>query len=404
MRSVICTLLLGFYFIGCVAPLEETLQQKISVVVVEGTITDLNEYQVVHLNYSKSDSVTGRFGMLPLTGASVEYLVDSSKVITLKETEAGRYLAPSDFRGEVGHTYQLRFTVKGGSHYQSTPELMPSAPPIQRVYQQFNPISLTSNQRLNGIYAAANDFYIDWQDPANQHNYYRWDWKIWEKQDWCHTCESGWYIIYDLDDKNLVEDCFSSPITNPGYFVNDYRCRTECWQILHNFDSNVFDDLYNNGGYIKGRRVAQIPYYQDKGCLVEIRQMGLTRQAYQYFKQLADQSQNTGGLADTPPTALAGNVKNLNNAQERVVGYFTASAVANSRYWLDRKENPGNPLGLFYALNSRYVSPEELAFDPNTGAPKPKIPLLSKRYSRPPTAPCLEGDNTTPTKPQGWRD
>lgn len=397
-------LLAGILLVRCVDPVEQTSRQNVDVIVMEGSITNLAEPQVIYLNRSFADSLTGRFSTLPLSGATVEIVVDSSVIIPLKQTDPGRYQAPTDFMGQIGHTYQLRFTLSNKNQYQSTLELMPAVPPIKKVSEHFNQASLPQGLAHEDRYRAANDIYIDWQDPVDQHNYYRWDWRLWEKQAWCHTCGGGWYIIYDLDDKDLVENCFSSPITNPGSFVNDYACRTNCWQIIHNFDTNVFDDRFSNGGFVQGRLVAQIPYYQDRGCLVEIRQTSLTQNAYQYFKLAQDQTQTTGGLADTPPTVLVGNIKNVNNRHEGVIGYFTASAVSSARYWLDRKANTGTPPGLFYAQNSRKVSPEDLEYDPNDGTPKPKFPFTSKRYSRPPTAPCLEGDNTTPTKPIGWRD
>src|SRR5919199_6210243 len=135
--SILC-LLTGFVPLACVDPLDITIHSRVDVIVVDGSITNLNEPQVIHLNQSKSDSVTGRFGTLPITGATVEILVDSSKAVLLTETEAGRYQAPSGFKGEVNHSYQLRFTLKEGVVYQSSPEVMPVVPAIQRVYQQFN--------------------------------------------------------------------------------------------------------------------------------------------------------------------------------------------------------------------------------------------------------------------------
>ena len=402
----ICVLLL-LLLTSCVDSFDQTLRQNVNIVVVDGTITNLAEPQVVRLNRSKSDSLTGRFGTLPITKALVEVIVDSGQVVTLRETSAGRYQAPDGFRGQIGHSYQLRFTLIDGFRYQSNAEVMPAVPPITKVSETFNPTSLPA-QRYDGVFnpfRGANELSIDWQDPANQHNYYRWDWKLWEKQDWCHTCNKGFYYInnpYNPADKTKYEDCTPSTQFNSsfdGYFVNDYTCRTACWEIIRNFDLNIFDDQFSNGGLIQGRKVAQIPYYQDKGCLVEIRQSSSTAAAYRFNKLAQEQTQNNGGIADTPPTALVGNVHNVANRRERIVGYFTASAVAPLRYWLDRKQNTGRFPGLFVALNGRLPSPEGIDKDPNDGKPKPQ------ELSRPlPTAVCVDSDTRTPNRPQGWQD
>ena len=95
---------------------------------------------------------------------------------------------------------------------------------------------------------------------------------------------------------------------------------------------------------------------------------------------------------------------------ETVVGYFTTSAVSSFRYWLDRKDATGLPMGatdpkgpsglpgaeLFFALNLRQPIPEPTFPPPNV--------LIYGGPSRPPTAVCVSSDNRTPYKPEGWRD
>lgn len=392
MRTASLGLLVGLITLllpaACVDQLEIPFTQRVNVIVVDGTLTNLSESQMIRINRSKSDELTGRFGSLPITKARVEVLVDSAQVLVFTETDtAGAYRSPAGFTAQPGHAYQLRFTLSDGTQYRSTTEVMAPVPPIDRVHTKFNPTSLygTNNQ-----YRGAHELTIDFQDPADQHNYYRWDWLLWEKQDWCRTCVNNEYAIYSLTTPPfLVEDCYGQKFDN-GYYVYDYNCRTRCWEILRNYTTNVFDDVYSNGGVILGRWVAQIPFYQKNACLVQLRQSSLTRQAYQYYRTVEEQTQNTGGVAATPPTALVGNVRNLANEHESVIGYFTASAVATSLDWIDRRDATGIPPGLFIALNNR---PPSQPF--NNGG------YGSKDY---PTAICVPSDGRTPNKPIGWRD
>lgn len=433
--SLVLTVCLGscLCLSNCVDPEDIGLLDKLDVVVVDGTINNLAEPQLIRLERSKS--VSGLPGSVPITKAMVDVLVDSGQVIAAHETTDGSYQLPSDFRGQIGHSYQLRFVLSDGTKYTSTPQIMPAVPPITAVHAQFNPTSLAANQ-LNG-YSAGHDVYMDTQDPADQRNYYRWDWNDYEKQDWCRTCKKGVYAvnsvlpgvyrenIYFVSGDSLYEDCFTPaptptnttefgrPFVPSTDFYYDYACRTQCWEILHSYTLNVFDDQYSNGGQIANRLVAHIPFYTRQPCLIEIRQSSLTPDAYRYVKLFQEQTQNTGGLSDAPPTALVGNVRNEANQREPVVGYFTASGVSSFPYWLDRKDTRGLPYGatggpveanqeLFYALNLRlpYGEPSPPFIGPRD---VPQI-LIYGGPVRPPTALCTSSPNRTPVKPLGWRD
>lgn len=410
---------------------DSVLRGTNDLIIVDGTVTNLTERQIIQLNRSRADPLTGRFGTTPITRAIVEVVVDSLEVIACHETIDGSYQLPSDFKGRVNHAYQLRFALPDGTRYQSTQQIMRAVPAIINVKAQFNPTSLPAQSYDGTInqFRAAHELYVDWQDPSDQQNYYRWDWDLYEKQDWCRSCSQGVYAVYAIlpnvyrgfsyvSGNALYEDCFIPVVTNnigqpPVHletYVYDYSCRTQCWEVLHSYNINVFTDQYSNGGLNTNYKVAQIPYYTHAPCLVELRQSSLSSDAYRYFKLFQEQTQNTGGLADTPPSALVGNIRAVANSRESVIGYFTASEVSAVRYWLDRKDATGLPLGatdpagpselpgaeLFYALNLRQPKPEPTF-------PPPKVQIYGGP-SRPPTAVCVPGNSRTPFKPEGWRD
>lgn len=431
---IMCLVLTGLS-LACVDPLDQSIQGKLDVVVVDGTITNLPEPQIIRLNRSTSDPLTGLPGSVPLTGAKVEVLVDSTQTVSFTEADSGHYLAPNGFTGLVGHAYQLRFTLSDGTNYISTKQVMQAVPPISKVTAQFDSRSLSS-QQLNR-YTAGHNISVQTQDPAEQRNFYRWEWKLYERQYWCQTCTQGVYSVYKVlpdvyKDRDyfvtgteLYENCFcppagmaryDAPDVPKDYWNYDYPCRSACWEILYSYNINVFSDQYSNGGLISKKQVAHIPFYNYQPCLVDIRQYSLTPDAYQYYKLFQDQSQNTGGVADTPPSALGGNIYKVNSPRTVVVGYFTASAVSVIHHWLDRKDTQGvaygatDPSGphsnvgddLFYALNARRPSPEPPP-PYQGGRDVPKIRIWPN-INRPPTAPCLQSDNRTPYKPEGWQN
>ena len=385
LRLLAACLPVALLSLACVDPAETAFNATVNVVVVDGTITNVSGAQTIQLNRSQADPFTGRFSTTPLGRAQVEIVVDSVRVVLFGETGVGRYEAPAGFVGQVGHAYQLRFTLPGGARYESDQQLMQPVPPIARLQARFNPNSLSPAQQLQGSYAAAHDFYVDINDPADQRNYYRWEWIDWERQEWCRTCNGGLYFVNDATG-NLLENCVA--INSGGPLTYDYNCRTTCWEIVNGNDLSLFSDQNTNGSRIAGRRVAQVPLYSKERCLIEIRQNSLTPAAYSYFKTLGDQTQRTGGIADTPPAAPIGNVGNRANPAEAVAGYFTASAVTSQRYWLTRSDAVGFAPGLFQGLNGgrNPVNEQSLVRD------------------RPPLAVCVPSDTRTPVKPEGWRE
>ncbi|WP_240543670.1 DUF4249 domain-containing protein [Spirosoma foliorum] len=367
-------------------PLESTINSSLNVLIVDVTITDKAETQVIRLNRSQADRLTGRFGYVPVTKANVQIVVDSVEVVIAEETTDGRYQLPADFKGKVGHVYQLKFTLAEGTRYESTPELLQPVAPIGQVRALFNSASLSSTERLNNTYTAAHDFYVDFTDPANQPNSYRWDWLDWERQEWCRSCNRGFYQVKD-EKGNLIEDCVSTNLNSSFTASFDYHCRTACWEILYSHDLVVFDDQYSNGKQIKGLRIGRVPLYSKEPSLVELRQSSLTKKAYDYLKRLMEDTQTTGGVAGGQPALLVGNVHNVTEPNEAVVGYFTVSSVSSVRYWLTRSDATGIAPGLFVAQNGH-----------------PPVDEPPSGRDRPPTAVCVSSDTRTPYKPEGWRD
>ena len=432
MHSLTRLLLLGFYTcifpLGCVDRLDLNLSQRTNIIVVEGILTDLPEPQRIRLNRSQADPLTGRFGTLPITKASVEVVVDSSQRIDCHETADGTYQLPSDFRGQVGHAYQLRFTLSDGIYYESTQQVMPAVPPLGKLVANFNRTSLPAGL-LEGNFRSGYDLLVDTQDPASQPNYYRWEWTLWEKQAWCKSCTQGYYmpnklnlvssypniLIYQTQ-PDLLEDCLAAPAaelfggvhTTTANFTNDYPCRTQCWEVIHGTAISVFSDSYSNGGLLTSRKVGQVPYYTQNPALVDVRQSSLTADAYRYFSQLEQQTQNTGGLADTPPTALIGNVRNSANSQEKVVGYFTAGSVSSIRHWLPKNDASGIAYGSVDTTGTKPVFTDNqllMALARRLPNPEPRLNFtILCGGSRPPTALCVPSDSRTPFKPTGWRE
>ncbi|WP_375448166.1 DUF4249 domain-containing protein [uncultured Fibrella sp.] len=387
IRRISLTSLIAL-LVGCVSSYDPELSLNSSLVVVSGMVTDLPGQQAITLNRSRSnpDSVAASTA---ITNARADVVINGSETLQLNESTPGTYLFPATFRGQVGNRYKLRFRTAEGVQYESSEETMMAVPPVERAYDEFT--LRGPKQTADGTPIPANDIYIDFADPGSSRNFYLWRWRLYEIQAWCATCKQGRYIVRDIGPVGAgpieVIGCVPDPslsVTN----LFDYTCRGICWDIFYNTDINVFSDIYSNGQRQVGRKIASIPIYQRDPALIVIEQLSISPDAYRYYKLFVDQVQNTGTLADAPPAPISGNIKNLSNPAENVIGYFSASSVAVNQYKINRKNvTTGSYRGLFYAQTGRI----------------PNVEVLSGQYGvGVPSAICVPGRYRTDQLPPGW--
>ena len=349
---------------GCVQSYDPQLVLDANLVVVNGIITDQAGPQTVSLSRSRS-SKDSASASSPISNARVQVLINGTPVSLAEDAlQPGLYALPAGFRGRVGSTYQLQIKTAEGAEYQSSVETMAAVPAIQRAFGLFNPDG--PKLTADALPTPVNDIFVDFQDPAGDRNFYLWRWRLYEVQPWCATCQQGRYVVNDIGPVGSgpinVIGCVQDPKLGI-YTLYDYQCRGQCWEIFYSSAVNVFSDVYTNGQKQLGYKVASIPIYQLDNALVSIEQLSLSANAYRYYKLFADQTQNTGTLADSPPAPISGNVKNVNDTQENVVGYFSAAAVAVNNYKIIRSNAPvsaGQFQGLFYYQNKRRPTVEVL--------------------------------------------
>ena len=385
-----------FLTTSCIDPYKVTVQSTQSYLIVEGAITDLDEPQTISIfetsetaNYKSSEftaTITPKSSdIIPVTKAKVSVVENGKKTYELFETQAGYYTTPLNFVGSIGSSYKLIIEKNDGKRYESTEEKMAAVPEIGTLYDKYNQKGIKDNNASTGN-IATNDIYIDYIDPAAERNFYRWKWTSYELQNICASCKQGYY---ERTGNTATSDGKCIPdIRLPGFNYYDYFCQTLCWEIFQGKQIDIFSDVYTDGQTQYDKVVAQIPVYQSNPCLVVVQQMSLSANAFRYLKLIEDQSENTGTLADTPPAPIKGNVTNTKNTNEIVLGYFSASAVSEIRYMMNRQNTIGAVKdGLFKYQNRRDPIPESVSDE------RPSIPF----------AVCKPSVSRTAIAPKNWQ-
>jgi hypothetical protein len=71
-----------------------------------------------------------------------------------------------------------------------------------------------------------------------------------------------------------------------------------------------------------------------------VRQLSIDKEAYEYWRKVRELVNNTGSVFDTPPAPIRGNLFNVNDPEEVVLGYFEVAKANVSRIYTTRADVP----------------------------------------------------------------
>ena len=271
-----------------------------SILVVEGSITTVAQAHRISLSRSAKYGDIFQGFIEPETGATVSVRDDLGNVVFLTETFDGIYETPSDFRGTVGVSYTLQVVTSTGTEFSSLPEKIAEVPKIDSLYFEEQTIQVSLDEEIQGT-----QIFVDITDDESVANNYFWS-------------HSGFYSVRTNPELNI------DPETG-GIVPLD--CCPLCYQSENSSTPIIAQDEGLNGSQIK----VPITFIEDNGVRFSekyvfiIRQASLTTDAYDFMQLLEQQLSISGDIFDPPPATLRGNMINLTNPREAVVGFFRAS-------------------------------------------------------------------------------
>lgn len=312
---------------GCVKEVTLNIRNPKPTLVVEGLLLTDSTPCKVTLSYSGAFNKNG--GQLQdfINGATV-YLkeIESEDSVQLVNIDNGAYVeAPnSKIFAKPGNSYSLSIQLLDGSVYASIPEKIVPVPKDFMI----DSIGVGVPYKLDDLYGA--DISIETTDPADQTNYYRWI----TAQDYIPRKATGF-------------PCNSSE-----------NCEMYCYQSYTDRTINILSDALINGKQIKYQPTIVSPYYWYGRHYVELKQLSLTKEAYQFWKLFQEQTTRTGSILDPLPSPVNGNIYNVNDPNELALGFFEASDVATLKFVI-APQFMNSYYTLAYAF--RYVDPQQRA-------------------------------------------
>jgi hypothetical protein len=358
-------LLLALPLVACLEPTRPAFQIEDSFYLVEGRILAgaESEIRIRESNFREvalklEAIVEAEVVSVEAGGPRVEWeLVDELK---------GSYHPPSDFLAFAGQRWHFEITLADGTLILSDPETIPEPVVANNLDVRFVQESTFDEGRNRFI--PRFELYLDYDDPADQKNYYAFDYTYWEKTNVCISCENSIY-------RN--GECLIQEGESPFYPGFDYSCEPfDCYTINPGLQPRYGNDEFTNGGNVTGVPLGGIEFQAYGGLLMEGQLISISREAYNYGKVIQDLSDGSSGLNATIPAALNGNVRNANPDGRDILGFIAAANFSSVRLYLERTLSTGAPLQL---------------------DPPPRF-----EGGFPPRAPCDIPGVRTSVKPTGW--
>jgi hypothetical protein len=299
---------------GCIDPYTPDIEDDQVSLVVEALITDRPGIHSVTLSTSSplNDTAT-----LKVEGAMVDVVNNRGGIMEFFEEGEGiysRWIGQGEI--EDGVDYMLRIVTPDGEIYESDPERLGApSPEVGQVYWQFDTIGTADpDNPLHGI-----QFYLDLTGQEGDARNYRW---VLEETWEYHAAR---YIQY-IYDGTVLQNW-------PDPFVYTYCWRTDMIPSIFIASTKALEtnELKKQPLHFVSEETKRL---QIKYSLL-VKQYSLSDQAYDYWLQVQKQNQETGGIYETQPDRIPGNIHNANDADQEVLGYFNVSSVTEKRIFVD---------------------------------------------------------------------
>ncbi|WP_090380137.1 DUF4249 domain-containing protein [Dyadobacter sp. SG02] len=285
---------------GCVEPFSPPeVNSDENYLVIDGFL-NVNGTDSTRIELRRTQNVNATASPNIETGAQLTVEEENGETISLAETGSGIYtLAPRQYNR--GGKYRLRIKTKDNQEYLSEYVGVSITPAIDSVTFKVDPV-------LN-----AGVFYINTHDTQNKTQFYRWKFEeTWEY-------EAAYYSALMVRNDTVV--------TRPDNI-------NKCWRKTNSGSILLGSTVKLSSDVIKDLPLNRVPISTNKLFIkysILVRQYGLSRQAFEYWTDLAKTTQGTGSLFDVLPSQVTGNIRSTSNPHLLAFGYFSAATEETRR-------------------------------------------------------------------------
>ena len=313
-------LLILFFFVivifsnSCIEEYSVKVSKYDNSLIVDGMITNLPGPYEVKLSQT---SALNAVEFTPVKNADVSISDNLGNSVNLFELEDGSYTTgTSDFTGIVGREYKIIIISDNNTYSTDFAKLQE---PIE-----IKSMEAKVESRDIDVYPFKTygyQIYLDSEDIVSDSTYLAW--QLIET----YKFYSNFPINYVFMNDSLI------PYPNSMEFYT-------CWKTNEVSKIFVSDDIQQSN--IK--RVDQEPLYYidnrtDKITVrysLLVKQLSIDANTYLFLSRLEEQSSNEGSLYTTQPFQITGNVYNVDDMDDKVLGSFVVASVSEKRIFISR--------------------------------------------------------------------
>lgn len=293
---------------ACVEPYPAPdVAENISILVVDGFIDGTNGQATVRLSHTTK--LTEEAGSPSEEGADVQVRSESGDSFALTELDSGRYIAEG-LPIDPLQKYRLYIRARDGQEYVSDYVTVTQTPPID---------SVTWRPDGDGV-----SIMVNTHNDTGESRYYRWEFiETWEYH---APFLSGFKVV----DHEVI-----------------YRTPEElvfaCYKTAPSTTILVASSVRLNEDVIRDFKLTYIPRVSSKisvrySTLVKQRVIG--KAEFEFWQDLQRVTESLGGLFDSQPYEIVGNVHSVNDPSMSVLGYFSAGTVTEQRMFIGYLDLP----------------------------------------------------------------
>jgi hypothetical protein len=277
-----------------------------SYLVVEGVINAGSDSTIIKL--SRTVNLSSGTTNNPETGAIITVQSNTSSY-ALTETSKGSY-SVAGLNLDATKTYRLNIKTTNNQQYASDYVPVKATPPID---------SIGYIEQSSGL-----QLYVNTHDPNNNTHYYRWDyaetWQFHAKYVSSYITNGTSIVPRTVD--QMIYHCFGNDASST---------------ILLGSSAKLSQDIiYQN----PLTAIASTSEKIETRYSVLVNEYALTADAYVFYTNLKKNTEQLGSIFDAQPSEIAGNIHNINNASEPVLGYVVACTVQTKRIFIDNSQLP----------------------------------------------------------------